>query len=604
MLASLFISVGLISVHVYRHPLGAWWEAQTSAWHSRTSGHATMIDDWNQGLRQAQQAAIGAQTAQFSEEWQIVADHWQGAIASLERVPRNNPNYEAAQAKLEQYRTNLSYAQANADNPPLWINAINHANRANQLLPQTHTVEDWKKVAYQWKQSLDLLAVIAENDPNYAQAQQKIPEYERNFAYALSQIPGGDAQSIIPEDQFRLAVNDAMTAATNVQTANSAQDWRQVIDQWKQAIAHLKSITSEEDRYIEAQTKIEEYTTYLAYAEANLRQTGEGVSLKKTITGGLSPKSVVYSGNGLFFAQNMMYSHTIGIYNTEYQLIRTLEDQVNLADYGYSKYQGSYRGAPVEATFSHNGQWAWVSNYQMYGAGFNRPGDDVCSPSNNYDHSYVYRINTDTFTIEKVIQVGAVPKFLAASPDDRYVLVSNWCSYDLSVIETASNREIQRIPLGAYPRGIAVEPSSQVAYVAIMGSQDLARVSLKDFSVEYIQGVGNAPRHVVIDPVEGRYLYVTLNGDSQVAKIDLQIDRVIAKTRTGAAPRSMTISDDGAFLYVVNYDDNTMSKVRTADMQVLQTVSTNSAPIGITYNPLSREIWVACYSGSLMVFQD
>jgi YVTN family beta-propeller protein len=66
----------------------------------------------------------------------------------------------------------------------------------------------------------------------------------------------------------------------------------------------------------------------------------------------------------------------------------------------------------------------------------------------------------------------------------------------------------------------------------------------------------------------------------------------------------MVISDDGQRLYVVNYGSNTVSKVRTSDMKVLQTVNVNEAPIGITYDPQTREIWVACYSGSIMVFQD
>jgi YVTN family beta-propeller protein len=377
-----------------------------------------------------------------------------------------------------------------------------------------------------------------------------------------------------------------------------------VIGHWQTAIANFKAIKPQEARYETAQEKILEYQNYLSYAEAALRQTGGGLTLKKTITGGLTPKSVVYSGNNLFFAQNMMYSHTVGIYNGEYQLVKTLSDQINLGDYGHKEYAGKYQGSPVEATFSHGGQWAWVSNYQMYGPGFNRPGADTCSPASNHDHSYVYRINTQQLTIDQAIKVGAVPKFLAASPDDRYVLVSNWCGYDVSVIDTTTNQEIKKIKLGAYPRGIAIAPDSQIAYVAIMGSTKIAKINLTNFEVDYIEGVGSAPRHLVIDPVEGRYLYVTLNNEGQVGQIDLTRDRVIKKVRTGSAPRSMTISDDGQFLYVVNYSSNTMSKVRAKDLKPIQTVPTNGDPIGITYNPDRREVWVACYSGSLMVFQD
>jgi len=39
-------------------------------------------------------------------------------------------------------------------------------------------------------------------------------------------------------------------------------------------------------------------------------------------------------------------------------------------------------------------------------------------------------------------------------------------------------------------------------------------------------------------------------------------------------------------------------------MFTLQTVRVGASPIGITYDPKTREVWVACYSGQIMVFQD
>ena len=99
---------------------------------------------------------------------------------------------------------------------------------------------------------------------------------------------------------------------------------------------------------------------------------------------------------------------------------------------------------------------------------------------------------TQTLKIEKVIPAGAVPKFNAVSPDNRFALASNWCSWDLSVIDINKNVEIERVKLGAYPRGIVVTPDSKNAYVAIMGSSDIAKVNLIDFSVEWLRNIGNA----------------------------------------------------------------------------------------------------------------
>lgn len=322
---------------------------------------------------------------------------------------------------------------------------------------------------------------------------------------------------------------------------------------------------------------------------------------RKTIYGDIAPKSIVHSGQGLFFAQNMMYNHSITVYDRSYNLVKTIADTVDLQKYGYPQYAGIYRGSPVEASFSHSGQYAWVSNYQMYGTGFNHPGSDQCTPTQGTDSSFLYRINTQNFAIDQVIRVGSVPKFVATTPDDRYVLVTNWCTDDLSVVDVSQGREIKRVKLGRYPRGIVVDARSETAYIAVMGSQHIAKVNLADFQVGWIRDVGRSPRHLNLDPT-GRYLYSSLNGESQVAKIDLASGKVIAKARTGNAPRSMILSETGEFLYVVNYHSNTMTKVRTATMEVMQTVSVNDKPIGITYDAERGEVWVSCYSGSIMVF--
>ena len=324
--------------------------------------------------------------------------------------------------------------------------------------------------------------------------------------------------------------------------------------------------------------------------------------LVDTIGGNIAPKSVVASGTGLVFAQNMMYRHTITVYDETGALRKTIPDTVSGAQLGREGDFSAIKGAPVEAAFSPDGHYAYVSNYSMFGAGYGNPGDDVCRPG-QFDDSSVYRINTSTLTIDQVIPVGSVPKYVAVTGDNRLLLVSNWCSYDLSVIDIASAREIARLPLGAYPRGIAVTADAHTAFVAVMGSRDVAVVDLHSFEVGWIRGVGDSPRHLVLDP-NGVFLYVTLNGAGEVAKVNLFLGKVVAKAATGAAPRSMTIAPVGLSLYVVNYESNTMSKIRTSDFAILQTVPTKPFPIGITYVPATNQVWVSCYSGSILMLAD
>ena len=320
-----------------------------------------------------------------------------------------------------------------------------------------------------------------------------------------------------------------------------------------------------------------------------------------TVNGAISPKSVTATGTGLVFAQNMMYRHTMTVYDAGGSLVKTIPDSVDLARFGISGHPGLSRGAPVEAAVDSAHRYVFATNYSMYGANFGPEGSDNCRGPGGLSPSYVYRVSLATLAIDAVGTVGMVPKYVAVTPDDRYVLVSNWCSYDLSVLDHDTLHEVRRIHLGAYPRGIAIDARSQVAYVAVMGSFDVARVDLSTFAVSWFRGVGNSPRHLVLS-ADGRRLFVTLNGDNRVVSVDTTTGRVVARTATGTQPRSMAISSDGRALYVVNYGSNTVSVLRTPDLAVVSTFAVPDHPIGIAYEPTHHRIWVACYSGEILVY--
>lgn len=336
---------------------------------------------------------------------------------------------------------------------------------------------------------------------------------------------------------------------------------------------------------------------------SDLRQ----LTLVDTIGGDISPKSVDASDTGLVFAQNMMYRHTVTVYDSDGRLVRTIPDSVDMAQFGFPGHPGVTRGAPVEAAFSPDARYAYVSNYSMYGAGFGPEGSDTCTPASaeaaGDTDSYVYRIDTRTMTVDQVIEVGLVPKFLAVTPDDRYLLVANWCSFDLSIVDVATHREVRRLAMGAYPRGIAISPDSSTGYVAIMGGDAVVKVDLNTLTVEGSFFVGYNPRHLVISP-DGRYLYASLNQPGDVVKVDLSDDRVVAQVHTGEDCRSLAISSDGRSLYVVNYLSNTMTKLRASDLAVLQTVSTGVHPVGVTYDATTGDVWVAVYTGEILVYAD
>ncbi len=327
------------------------------------------------------------------------------------------------------------------------------------------------------------------------------------------------------------------------------------------------------------------------------------MKLIHTINGSIAPKSVRSSSDGVVSAHNMMYRHSVTVYDAKtFKLIHTIPDSVSLKDFGFSNYSGSYKGAPVEGTFSPDGKYLYVSNYAMYGKGFNKEGTDTCSPANGYDKSFVYRINRSNYQIDAVYPVGSVPKVVEVTPDNKYVLVANWCSYTVSVISVEKNKVVKTVKIGRYPRGIAINNDSTKAYVAEMGGNRIHVIDMQDFTTTYIP-IGSNPRAIVLSP-DNSMMYVTMNLSGKVASWDLVNNKAGKSVKTGNAARSLAINADGSHLFVVNYKSDTMSRVRTSDMKVTQNINVCNEPIGITYDNPTGNTWIACYKGQIKIYSN
>ncbi len=330
------------------------------------------------------------------------------------------------------------------------------------------------------------------------------------------------------------------------------------------------------------------------------------LSLYKVITGVISPKSVMSTNTGLVFAQNMMYRHTMTVYKSSGTLLKTISDGVALANFSVHGRPGLTHGAPVEAAVTPDGEDVWVSNYSMYGTGSGPEGSDTCTPGSALaagdTPSFLYELSTKTLSVVGVAPVGMVPKYVAVTPNDKYVIATNWCSWTVSIVNEATHHLVTTIPVGAYPRGIAISPDSHLAYIAIMGSDVIDVISLSTFKiVGQIGGVYNV-RHVVIDPQNPDFLYASLNAPGDVVKINRLTGKILAEVHTGSDCRSLAISTDGTALYVVNYLSNTVTELASSNLRILQVVSTGTNPVGVTYDGTTGRVWVAVYTGEILVF--
>ncbi|WP_232820416.1 YncE family protein [Brachybacterium sp. YJGR34] len=325
---------------------------------------------------------------------------------------------------------------------------------------------------------------------------------------------------------------------------------------------------------------------------------------QERITGDITPKSVVASSDGAVIANNMMYSHSSTLYDAEsLELTATVSDTVDLAEFGYPDRAGETTGAPVEAVFSPDGAYAYVSQYSLKGPGEGAKATDDCANGERIGRSAVYRLDVAAGEWDQVIEVGRIPKFISLSPDGSIALVSNWCDSSVSVVDLAAGEEISEIPVDSAPRGSVILPDNRTAYVTAMYADELYRVDLTTGESELVLETGRKPRHLVLSPDASR-MYLTVSGDDRLLELDTATGEVLREAPTGREPRTMAISSDGTALYIVNYYANTLSKVDTETLEEIQTVEVGQNPIGVTYEPTQGRVWVANYSGSLDVFDD
>jgi YVTN family beta-propeller protein len=150
---------------------------------------------------------------------------------------------------------------------------------------------------------------------------------------------------------------------------------------------------------------------------------------------------------------------------------------------------------------------------------------------------------------EKLINVGLFPQSLAVTPDGKQVWsadtgpqTSRSSPSGISVISTASDKVVAKLPLSGTPTSVAFSPSGSTAYVAT--SQGLWIYSTHTRQVlKVIHGLGE-PRSVAVSP-DGQKVYVTATDAGAVAVINAANDTVARTIKVGELPWQVIVSADG-----------------------------------------------------------
>ncbi len=97
---------------------------------------------------------------------------------------------------------------------------------------------------------------------------------------------------------------------------------------------------------------------------------------------------------------------------------------------------------PVQIYTTPDSQYAYVADQGYY---FEQPTANT-----------VYRINVREKAVDQTINVGSAPHGVVVNKTGTFVYVTNLLSDDVSVIDTATSKEVARISVGEMPNGISI----------------------------------------------------------------------------------------------------------------------------------------------------
>jgi DNA-binding beta-propeller fold protein YncE len=334
---------------------------------------------------------------------------------------------------------------------------------------------------------------------------------------------------------------------------------------------------------------------------------------KESLNSAPGTKSVLFNTSGTkLYAMNLEGMSVFEFDQATRKILREFKFRPTKGmgwDYDGDTAIASYEEKPVEACFSNNDKLLWVSLHNAGGVipimvdsfrSYPRKPDSL--PTKHITLTYTDSSQKDSFDVP-LIKTGKTPKVITKTADDKNLLVSNWHSYTISVLELNPDqypyaKVTNTIRVSSIPRGIAVDDKNSKSYVAIMGGASITVLNNWVWQKEDDLQVASNPRHIVMD-TSGR-LFVSYNKLAQIACIDVNTGKTLFSAPTHTQPRTIALSKNKQFLFVTCYNGNMVDifKINKKGFKKLYSIECKGKPVGVDIfeDNDKLEAWVCTYT--------
>jgi YVTN family beta-propeller protein len=158
------------------------------------------------------------------------------------------------------------------------------------------------------------------------------------------------------------------------------------------------------------------------------------------------------------------------------------------------------------------------------------------------------------------------------------------------------------LPPGSTPKGISALPDGKWIYVSESGPSNVAVIETATGKLLLKTKVPTGPGRLSVT-ADGIYLLVLNVTSGELSVISTYNQKLVGSVRTGSIPTGIAVNAAEKIAYISNRGSDTISVVDIMKRTVLQTMKTGAGPTGLALSRDGKQLFVACgRDNTLMVF--
>ncbi|WP_423205597.1 YncE family protein [Pseudomonas kribbensis] len=212
-------------------------------------------------------------------------------------------------------------------------------------------------------------------------------------------------------------------------------------------------------------------------------------------------------------------------------------------------------------------------------------------------------IDTASNSVIDRIPLSDVAAQLVVTGDGSLIFVAGHAGGTVSVLSSATHEIINTLPIGRSLIGLALNPAGPSVYVTDQTKNNLYEIDIATLEVIKTIPVSRAPMGIGFSP-DGRQAVTTCAWETGADIIDVQVGKVTKKILFGSFPYGVDVSPDGRFAYVTDGGSGTLTVIDLKSYLVVRVVFVGPSTYGVKLSRDGTRIYIASRLGRKITVLD